>query len=253
MKALALDPDLAEAHSAVGTMAFMFDWDWERGEQKLEQAISLDPSLTWTRYVYADMLSVSGRFDEAIEQIEEAQRLDPISISPMAIDLGLLYARKGELEKAALAWQAALELFPSSYQTHRQLGNYFCGTGRFAEGIEKLEFAASLIEGEDRVISDLGYCYALAGEEAKARELLTRLEKSEKHQYVDPVHFATLYLGLGEKERAIELLQRAYEIRAFMLVEVGTDRRYDPIRSDPRFEEILRGIGLPQLILKSAG
>jgi tetratricopeptide (TPR) repeat protein len=226
----------------------MFERNWELGEASLKRAIELDPSSTWGYYVFAQILNLQGRFDEAIDQIRRAQRLDPVSVSPVAIDAGLVYARKGDLEAALEAWQASLELAPNDYRVLRHLGNQFCQSGDFEAGLQKLNQAASVPHDKERLLSDLGYCHALAGDSEKAEEYLRKIEASESDQYVDPTHKALVYVALGRTDRALELLRRGYDIQAALLVEVPTDPRYAPLHDDPRYEDLLRGIGLQHLL-----
>ena len=227
----------------------MFEWDWQRAEESLKRGIALDPVVTWAYYMYVQHLTAQGRFDEAIEQVLEAQRLDPVSISPIStVDLGMLYARKGDLEKAARAWQEALELAPNDYRTYRQLGNFQCLSGNVEEGIQMLQRSSELLPGEERVWSDLGFCHALAGDREEAAEFLQRIEASAEVRYVDPVHFALIHVALDEPDRAFEWLQRGYEIHAAMMFEVATDPRYEPLHSDPRFEALVSGMGLEAVL-----
>lgn len=237
----------------MGTLAFLFEWEWERGEQSLKRAIALDPSYTWTYYMYSTLLMSQGRLDEAIEQMQQAQRLAPVSTSPIYVDLGLLYSLNGDLENAARAWQASLELAPNDYRIHRHLGNHFCRAGDFEQGLAKLEHALSLHPEEERLMSDLGYCHALAGHREKARELLEKIAVSREQRYVDPIHSALVHLALGETDRAIEWLERGYQIRAAQLTEVPIDPRYTPLHTDPRFQAIVQGIGLQMALSPPRG
>ncbi len=221
------------------------EWDWERAEAGFQRAIGLDPSYTWAYYTYALQLVTQGRFDEAIVQLEHARRIDPIYGALVTeVDLGNVYALRGDLEGAARAWQERLELAPEDHGTHRHIGNHLCQTGSFEQGLEELERALSQIPDSERVMADLGYCHARAGNAEEAREYLRRIEASAESRYVDPVHRALVHLGLGETERAIELLGRAYELHSPVISMVPTDPRYASIRSDPRFEALVRGMGL---------
>ena len=226
----------------------MFEWEWERAEGSLKRAIARDPSFTWAYQMYAVLLKREGRFDEAIEQLHRAKRIDPAATPPANIDLGLLYVLKGDLERAAAAWQESLELHPDDYGIHRQLAVYACRTGDFEEGFRQLERVAALAHDAERLLSDLGYCHALAGQREKAEEALAKLGKAAEGLYIDPVHFALIHMALGDSERAFELLERALEINASLLGEVPTDPRYDSIRSDPRYTEIVTGMGLEHLL-----
>ncbi len=229
------------------------EWDWDRGAESLERAIALDPSNTWAYWLYGMLLTYQGRFDEAIEQMRLAQRLDPVATAPIIEDLGSVYSLKGDLESAAKAWQEALELSPHDYNIHRNLGNYLCRTGDFEGGLRELEQAVSVDHDEERGMADLAYCHALAGNREKAEEYLRKLEERAEQRYVDPVHLALVHLGLGERDRTLELLERAYEIHAQLLCEVPADPRYAGLHADPRYEALLRGIGLGHLVAPLEG
>ena len=249
MRALSLDADLAEAHAAVGTLAALGEWDWANAEESFQRAIELDPSYVWAYQTYAMHLKAQGRFDEAIVQLLRARRIDPISAGLTGlVGLGNLYALNGDLESAARTWQERLELAPENPRVHRSLGNHLCQTGSFDQGLEELERALSQIPDSERLMADLGYCHALAGNAEKAREYLRRIEAGAKSHYVDPVHQALVHLGLGETDRAIELLQRAYELHSPILCFVPTDPRFAPISADSRFLELVSGMGLYGLL-----
>ncbi len=226
----------------------MFEWDWERAEASLQRAIALDPAFTWAYHMYAVLLTQAGRFDEAIEQMRKAKRLDPASTSPTTIDLGFVYSLKGELERAAEAWQESLELAPDDFRIHRHLGNYACRTGDFAKGLEWLERATTVAHDEELLLADIGHCRALAGQREQAEAALAKLEQAAERMYVDPVHFALVYVGLGESDRALALLERAYQNQAAHLTDVPVDPRYESLRSKPRYEAIVNGIGLGHLL-----
>ena len=226
----------------------MFEWDWERAEASLKHAIELDPAFTWAYHMYALLLTQQGRLDDALSQMRRVKRLDPASTSPTDIDLGYVYSLKGELERAAEAWQESLELSPDDYLILRNLGNYACGTGDYERGLEWLERATSVVHDQERLLSDLGYCRALAGQREGAEAALAKLDQAGQKLYVDPVHFALVYVGLGETERALELLEQAYQNQAAHLTDVPMDPRFRPLHSEPRYEEIVKGIGLAHLL-----
>ena len=237
----------------MGVLAAFGGWNWESAEQSFQRAIELDPSDTWAYNTYALHLRVQGRFDEAIAQLVRAHRIDPISPAPTTVDLGSLYALKGDLEGAARAWQERLDLVPEDHRIRRNLGNHLCQPGSFDSGLEELERALSHDPEAEGVLADLGYCHALAGNPEKAREYLRKIEANAENRYVDPVHRALVHLGLGETDRAIELLQRAYELHSPMVCMVPTDPRYASIREDPRFEELVRGMDLYALLPEPKG
>ena len=243
LKALELDPNLAEAHTSLALVQMFYEWDWSGGERGLRRAKELNPGYAFGHLANAWRLAALGRQEEALVEMREAKALDPLRISPL---LAGFYARAGDEETARRTWGEALELDPHSFRTHRFLGNFECANGRFDEGIAILTRAREL--GDDsRVAADLAYCYAASGDPQRARELLAEIEVRSAAEYVDPALVALVHVGLEEEEEAFQWLERAYEIRAFALVFARYDSRYAPLRSDPRFDALFRRMGLPEM------
>ena len=225
-------------------VVLMADWDWSEAERRLQKALELNPGYVRGHQDYAEMLAYQGRLEEAMARFEIAEQLDPFWVSSVTLDRGSIHAQKGESEQAMAAWERALELAPDYYRTHLHIGNHLCGTGEYQEGIASLERARALTPGDAHIAADIGYCHAISGKPEAAREILRELEAQSEIHYVSALAPALIHVGLGESDQALEALERAYQTRALLLTSIGMDARYQPLRSDPRFLDLLRRIGL---------
>jgi hypothetical protein len=160
------------------------------------------------------------------------------------MDLGRLYELAGDEQSALATWTAKMELAPSYYDPHRHLGNYYCGKGEAEKAFHELERALELAGGDPYVAADLGYCYATLGRPQDARSLLAQLDRSE--DYVSPISRALIHVGLGNREDALQWLENGYDQRTFLIPTLNVDPRFEPLRSDPRFDDLLRRIGFPE-------
>lgn len=244
--ALELDPDHAMTQTALGTVRLYRDWDWGGAERALDRAIQLDPGSKWAHVVYSELLSFAGRLEDALVHAERLRALDPAATNPSFIDLGRIYELLGDEKRAVDAWQAQMELSPNYYDAHRHMGTYLCRKGQVAEGVAELQRATVLSPGDPLVVADLGYCYATSGMREEAQRLLRELDEQAAEAYVSPMSQALVYTGLGERESALQMLERAYELRSMLVLTIAVDPRYDPLRSDPRFQDLARRIGFPQ-------
>ena len=244
-KALELDPDLAEAHVALGLVQ-MYSWDWSEAERTFRHAIALNPGLVWAHSMYALELAYLGRVEDSLAELRRARELDPLAVSPAILDMTLMFESEDRHEQARVRLRTALELDPASAAARKALGIYECNQGAPENGIASLEKAMALSPDDPLILADLGYCHATAGSRDEAQRLLGELEEWSGREYVDPVSLARLHVGLGEEEEAFALLERAYELRSHLLPKIALDVRFDSLRSDPRFPDLLRRIGLPQ-------
>jgi tetratricopeptide (TPR) repeat protein len=222
----------------------MADWDWAGAERSLRKALELNPGYVRGHLDYAELLAYQGKLDEAMARFQIAEQLDPFWVSSVNFDRGSIHALRGEPEKALSAWKRALELAPDYYRTHLHIGNHLCGTGVYQEALASLERARALSPGDSHIAADIGYCHAISGRPDEARKLLRELEEQSEVRYISPLAPALIRVGLGEKEEALEALERAYQVRALLLTSIRIDPRYRPLRSDPRFVDLLRRIGL---------
>ena len=240
-RALELDESLAEAHTALGVIKAMHEWDFAGGEVEFQRAMRLNPGYVRVHAAYARVLAGMGRLEEAIAEMELARELDPLSVSA-AVDLGVLYARRGEDVQAVDQLERALELDPDSSSAHRALGRLDCDRGSFDTALSALQRARKLSNDDPMILGDLGYCYAKSGREAEARGVLRELERQDRDT-VTPMSPALIHVSLNEHDQAFEWLERAYEARVSLLPSVLMDPRYERLRKDPRFAELLRRMG----------
>ena len=219
------------------------DWDWKSAEAKMRYAIELDRSYWWAYQAHGLVLSVMGRFDDALAQVQAAVALAPLD-SRTTIALGEVYAWRGEPQKAIAQWEKALELEPMYPKLHQSLGLTLCSEGMPEKTVGPLEQARGLFPDDPLIIADLAYCYAASGRRGDAEKLLNELEELSKRSYVSPVSFALVHVGLGRVEETFEWLEKGYAERALLLPFISLDSPYEPLRSDPRFADLLRRMGV---------
>ncbi len=193
--------------------------------------------------MYARYLSITGQHRDAIAEIKRAQELDPLSPILYAVAGDIFYGAR-DYDSAIEEDRKALDLDANSAAGHAHLGIAYTMKQRYADAIAELRKALELFGDDNDVISSLGYTYAVSGRRAHAQDLLRKLLVTSKQQYVNPLDVVGIYAGLGEKLNALQWLNRGYEERAPM-VWLG-DPTFDVLRSDPRFQDLVRKIGLPQ-------
>lgn len=241
--ALALDESLAEAHVALGRV-MMGEWEWVAAEREYKRAIELNPNLVEARRWYSSYLSEMERHTEALAEIQRAQQLDPLSIE--------LIRREGWALNLARRYREALEKFlqantieeTASPGPHYGLGFIYEGNRMYQQAIDEHRKAIA-IEGETTSgRCYLGYALASAGRRREAMEIVNSLTST--NEYVSPTEFAGLYALLGDREEALALLEKAYAEHDLQLQNLKIDTHLDPLHSDPRFQELVRRVGLPQ-------
>jgi len=245
-KALALDDPLGEAHNALAILKGDYDWDWPGAEREFRRAIELNPGYATAHQWYGELLSVElGRHEEALAEIKRAQELDPLSLIINAVSgRTLLYAGRDDLAIEQL--RKTLEIDPNFAFAHCFLGYAYLRKGAFAEAIAEFQRAITLSPNITQYKAGLGHAYGRAGKSAEARKLLSELKQRSKQRYVSWCDFAAIYAGLGEKDQAFAFLEKAYEQRDTRVVLWGkVHPLLDPLRSDPRFQDLLRRVGLP--------
>jgi TolB-like protein/DNA-binding winged helix-turn-helix (wHTH) protein/tetratricopeptide (TPR) repeat protein len=245
LKALEIDSDLAEAHTSVAMIKFCQDWDWAGAEEGFQRAVSLNPNYVTAHHWYALLMATTGRLDEARAEIERAVKLDSLSSLMRTAAGWRVYAAARQYEQAAHELRLGIELDPLSGTARRRLGAVYVLTGKHEEAIAELREGVRLSGGTPIAQADLGHAYGVAGMRAEARKVLDELRQLSRSHYVDATRFALIYTGLGEKDRAMEWLEKAYQRRDMGLIMLPPDPRFDPLRNDPRYQSLLRRMKLP--------
>ena len=241
-KAIEIDDELAEAHAALG-FAKMYDWDWSRADRELRRAMELNPSYGPVRIWYASFLQQTGKHREALAQARYAVELDPLSLI-VKTQLGWIHAHGGEFDTAIKYFLDVLEKDPNYLWGQWQLGQAYHFTGKHREAIDVLEKAAARSQRSPAILGTLGAAYARAGRKADAVKLLKELSALAAKRYVSPHAFTWIYLGLGDKDRAFDWLEREYEDRSNSVAWIGSGHMLDGFRSDPRYLLMTKRIGL---------
>lgn len=242
-KALALDPNLAEAHTSLAYLKFWDEWDWPGAESEFRKAIALNPDYATAHQWYAEYLRLMGRFDESIAESRKALELDPLSLV-INMEAGLPYYFRGQYGKAAEHFQKAIALDPHFALAYVEMGWVYEDSGDLPRAIATLRKAAEL-DDTTPVLVALANAYAAAGQSAEARRILQTLEERAKTSSVSPFLLATVHLRLGERDESLALLERAYREHDWALIWANVSSRLDPLRSDPRFQAIMRRFNLP--------
>jgi TolB-like protein/Flp pilus assembly protein TadD/predicted Ser/Thr protein kinase len=248
LKALQLDETLAEAHASLGYVKTTYDWDWSGAEREFQRAIELNPAHAGAHLWRAVALVDMGRFEEAITEGKRALELDPLSLSINRTVGGVFYNAR-QYDQAIEQYRKTLELDPNFIWTHTVLGLAYVRKSMYKEGIAECEKELVISPSNTPALTGLGYAYAVSGRRAEAQKVLDQLNELSKQKYVPAVSRVGIYVGLGEKDKAIEWLKKAYEERsignsllAFGAVKVNPE--YNPLRSDPRFADLLRRMNL---------
>jgi len=244
-RALDIDPDLAEAETSLATLKFNYDWDWSGAEEGFQRAIQFNPSYATAYQRYSLYLMAMGRFRDGFEQINKARELDPLSIS-INFSLGWRLYMARQYDRAIEQLRNTLEMDPSYELPHLVVGQAYEQKGAFALAIPELRKAVDLSHGTPLMISALAHAYAREGNKEEAEKLLTDLVRQSKKQYVSPYYFAVVYVGLGENEKAMEWLEKAFADRSNGLVFMKVEPELDNLRSNQRFLALQKRVKLPE-------
>ena len=242
--ALKIDPALAEAQTSLAYASFLYDWDWSRAEREFEKALELSPSYPTAHQWYGEYKVAMGRFEEAKAGIKRAQELDPTSLILSSVE-GWIYYIARDYDRAITLCRSAVETEASFYPAHFWLGQAYEKKGLYREAIPSYEKAVSLSAGSPEALASLGHAYAASGEIAKAEKVLDQLKALSKRRYISPYFTALIYEGLGDKDRAIEYLEKGLDERSRSMPFLKVDPMLDSLRRDLRFKELIKQVGLP--------
>jgi len=246
MAALQLDPGLGEAHTPLAAALWLYDWEWQDAQTEFKRSLELNPSYPTANHWHAEYVMTMGRQVEAIAKMKKSQELDPLSlIINVAIGWASYMARRYDEAVEQLLRTVELDLnYPVTYWI---LGLLYRITGRHELAITAGEKSVNLSGGSPLMRAALAHTYGLSGRTKEALQLLDDLTKLAKHKYVAPHFLAGIHIGLGENERAMEYLEKSFEEHSHWLIYLHIDPSMDALRSNPRFQDLLRRVGLPAL------
>lgn len=243
-KALTFDPDLAEAHAALGVLRAVYFWDWAGAEQEFKRAIVLNPNLATAHHWYAEHLARHHRFEEALRQNRRAMELDPLSLAVNQSEAFTLYQAR-RYDAAIARFRRTLELNPDFFLPHVHLGFIYALQGDPKRAVAESRLAVATAGEFGVAQAGLAYALARAGETVEARRILQRLERDAAtgDGVVRLADIARVHVALGDFDAAISRLQQSLQVQDWGLVFVRADPTFDPLRADPRFKAVLERMG----------
>ena len=244
-RALAIDPNVVEAHTSLGMIASLYDYDWERAEHHFGLAIENNPNYALAHMWHALFFLVpSGQLALAVDGARRAQQLDPTT-STINVVLGACLFFNGQYDLAVEELERALEMDATAVIGHYFLGRAYWERGQHDKSMEEMQTAKGIYD-LPLIDGHLGYCYATLGRPQEARELLAELNWRALEGYIPAASRAPIHIGLGETAAAADWLRQAYEERSFYLVWTKADPVYEALRKEPQFLSVLEKIGLPE-------
>ena len=248
MRALEIDDTLSEAYTPLGSMLTNYDWNWPEAERVFSRAIELNPSYAGAHEGYAWLLTILGRGDEAVAETERALDLNPYSYAQTA-QVGLACYWDHRYDRAIELFRNVLSRVPEQvvpFPIISYLAMAYLQKGMVDEAISELQKGRTLLTDSPDLLAFLGYAYAVAGKREEAAEVIGKLKGGEglSENYALPFHLALIHTGLGEVDLALEWLEKGYQGRVWMMVFIGMEPAFDPLRSDPRFQDLLAKMNL---------
>lgn len=237
-KAIEIDETLAEPHASLALIMQNYDWNWTEVEKEYKRAIQLNPNYPSARAWHGEFLALMGRFDEGIAKIERGQELDPLSLM-INTDVGTVYYLARQYDRAIEQLQKTLDMDSNFSMAHAWLGMAYSQKGRHGDAINEFHKIKDL-ENNPQLLSWLGYVYGVAGKTDEARQVLDRLKKLSRKNYVTPMGMTLVYTGLGENDQAFKWFEKVFEEHATGPIALKVHPCFDSLRSDPRFANLLR-------------
>ncbi|PYX56807.1 MAG: CadC family transcriptional regulator, partial [Acidobacteria bacterium] len=244
-KALEIDNRLAEAQTSLAYATFLYDWDWNGAEKKFRRAIELNPNYATAHHFYSIYLMASARHSEALAEIKRAQELDPLSMIINSV-VGWISYEARHYDLAIQQCEKAVEMDPSYAPARLNLGMIFLKTGEYQKATAQFERARALAGDEGIVLAYLAQARAYSGDRGEALKILHRLQNPSQSGFVSPWDLALIYVALGDKKNALTYLEKAVDQHVGWVVRLGVDPALDPIRTEPQFEQFSQRIGIPQ-------
>jgi DNA-binding winged helix-turn-helix (wHTH) protein/TolB-like protein/tetratricopeptide (TPR) repeat protein len=245
MKALEIDDTLADAHVSLAGIKYWMEWDWKGSEEDCKRAIELNPNHPGAHFRYAHVLSSIGQHTEAIEQARRALEIDPVS--PLTnLFLGQFLYQARQYDQAIEPLRNALEIAPNDWLARLNLGKVYVQQRKYGEAIAEFQRAREFSGTNTETIAVMGHALAVSGKRSEAQRVLDELKGMSKQRYVPPYNIAIVYVGLGEKQQALAWLEKAYEDRDVRLVFLNVEPKWDALRAEERFTDLIRRMGLAQ-------
>ena len=235
--AVRLDDNLADAHAALGAVRFIYDWDWKGAESEFRRALSLSSTSSDAHVWYGIFLAQMGRFDEAFAEMRRAEAVDPLSV-PVRINAGWVKYLAGRNDEAVAEWRKAIAIEPNLGVAHTSIWLAYARKGTAADPPP-----ADPADSSPLNLATLAGAYAIGGKRIEAERVLARLKDMSNHRYVCPYEVATAHAVLNQQDEAIEWLHRGLDARSICMPDLKVDPRFDSLRADPRFRELLRSVG----------
>jgi TolB-like protein/Tfp pilus assembly protein PilF len=243
LKALELDNSLGEPHATLGVVKRDFEWDWSGAEEEFQRAIELNPGCVEAYHWHSTLLSMLGRQGEALREKKRALAMDPLSVV-ITTDLARMLYFARDYEQSLQQYQTALDMDPNFASAHLWRAHVYEQQGLFEQAISELKTGMRLSSESTFALAKLGHGYAMAGRYEEAQVVLEELNALSSQRYVSPYDIAMVHVGLQDKDEAFAWLQRAFDQRSLWLGYLNVEPQLDPLRSDPRFQELLGRIGL---------
>ena len=244
LTALQLDPNLGEAHAALAAVLWLYDWQWQEAQKEFKRSLELNPTYPTANHWHAEYVMTMGRQIEAIALMKKSQTLDPLSIIiNVAIGWANYMARR--YDDALEQFLQTVELDPNYPVTHWFLGLLYRATGPYDLAITEGEKGVNFSGGSPVIRAALAHSYGKAGRTKEALQILDDLAKLAERKYVASHFFAGIHIGLGENNRALEYLEKSYEEHSHWLIYLHMDPSMDDLRNDPRFQDLVKRVGLP--------
>jgi tetratricopeptide (TPR) repeat protein len=243
-KALSLDAALAEPHASLAYVNFYFDWNWPTAESEFKKAIALNPNYATAHDYYCYFLMAMQRPAEAKEEIERALQLDPLSV-PINTDIGFQMFYVGNYDDAIEQLKKTLQMNPKYPLAHLWLGRSYQQKRMFDESMAEYQATDSALPNWVVTIAGIGNLQGLTRKDTDARLTLAKLNAMSESRYVTPYGVALVYVGMGNKDEAFRWLEKAFDDRANWLVWLRLDPRWESLRADPRFSEMIGRMGFP--------
>ncbi|MFQ5927071.1 MAG: tetratricopeptide repeat protein, partial [Terriglobia bacterium] len=242
-KALEIDDTLAQAYAALAECSFHYDWDLRAADRQLRKALELNPNYSHAHRDYAGHLSAMGRHDEAFVEIKRAEELDPLSLF-ISQGVGSILSNARRYDEAIQQFQKTLQLDANYVVAHSGLAEAYAWKGMVEEALAEARKTEELSESGPGVLRAL--VYGVTGRKNEARVIIRDLEERSKQTRISPRNMAALYAVLGEKDSAFAWLEKAFEERMGNLHWINVEPEFDSLRSDPRFQELLRRMNFPE-------